>query len=237
MKLFPTSSTLTDLVNYINDRTDSHQKIYDFFKNIILSQNDSTSVTVNFTEKDQYFNSKYPINESGYVSQPQDMFGGKYLPNNPIITSFSRFPQVRTVPNINDGKPEQSINIDGDIPDSISLTTSTISNLSNSTYTTLDKIKYWPTIKIADFFPISNGISTIEQDNINGVSESDTLFSILRIVPNVGEKYHHLDIEYSTTNPKMVILILLDGANIVDGNSVEFKVSFTNIDGLAEANI
>ena len=236
MKIFPTSSTLTDLVNYINDRTDSHQKVYDFFKNLVLSPNDSASLTVNFTEKNQYFNSKYPIDESGYIEQPQDMFGGKYLPNRPIITSFSRFPQVRTVPNINEGKPEQSVSIDGDIPTSISLTSSTISNLSNSTHVNSEKIKYWPTIKIADFFPISSGMSSVEQDNVNGVTESDSLFSILRIVPNVDEKYHHIDIEYHVNDPKMVLLILLDGKHIVDGNSVEFKVSFTNLDSSEEAH-
>lgn len=236
MKIFPTSSTLSDLVNYINIRTDSHKKVYDFFKKIVLSPDDVASLSVNFTERDQYFNSKFPIDDTGRIIKPEDTFGGRYLPNNPIITTFSNYPNTNTVPNINEGKPEQSIDIDGGIPSNISISTSTMSSLSNSTYTKNESVKYWPTFKINDFFPISSGLSNIEQLNVNGYSVSDSLFSILKITPGVNEKYHHINIEYSTSDPKAIMLVLLDGKHIVDGDSVEFKISFNKTDIFSDIN-
>jgi len=233
MKIFPTSSTLTDLVNYINAKTDSHQKVYDFLKNLIISSESNSSLTVDFTNNPQYINSRFPINDSGYINQPQDMFGGSVNVDNPIITTFNK---TDTVPNIIDGKLTDKISVDGDIPNSISLTSPNMSQLSHSTYTKKEGIKYWPTIKINDFFPISSKVSEYEQDNVNGVSESDSLFSIIKLIPGKDEKYHHINIEYSPLDPKTVILMLLDGSNVADGDSLEFKLNFINTTSNVEAN-
>lgn len=225
MRIFPKSSSLDGVVNYIKTRTDSHNKIYEFFKNIVLSTEEISKLSVDFTEKDQYLNSEYPINEDGYVLTPDDMFGGEYTANHPIIKTFDNFPKNKKIPNIIDGKPNETILISKGLDNNINLALDTMSKLSNSVVTKKEKIKYWPTFKIGGFFPSEYSTSNDHQLVSTGTTPLNTQFSIIKICPTFEEKFHHIDIEYVASNPKMIIFILLDSKNIVDGDSVEFKIN------------
>lgn len=225
MRIFPKSSSMRGLVNYILSRTSAHFATYELFKAFVLSEDVNRSIISKFNSTGKYFNTEYPLNTNWDILTPSDMFGGRYGSSFPVITSFDNYPKVSTIPDILNDKLNTKINILEGLPSEIVRVSETISSVVGISNNDTSKVKYWPKFKIAEYWPITNGINDEVQLNLTTTSG---IYSIIRLSTG-DEKYHHIDIEYDVISGNIpIIFIILDTKDAVDGDQLEFKINYIN---------
>lgn len=233
MKIFPKSSSMRDLVNYVLDRTISHFEIYEYFKSIVLSNGKHSTVMVDFNRSSKYFNTELPINVEGDILTPEDMFGGKYGSSYPVVTTFDRFPGNKTVPDILNDKLFRKISLTGDVSSKNILSDDTLSSIMGfSSTNSRNVIKYWPTFSVGEYWPLSNNFTNEAQLNI---SSNISNYSIVKL-DSESSIYNHFDIEYGPelTSPPIVFVLL--GKDLLDGDVFNLIINFKNTDSTLSYN-